>query len=179
MELETVIQLLDIPVKMGFGALIAGLSAAAFMRRSIHAQQSTQRNVRRMQILEEATSQVASLTHVFAKYSTLVMESIQHRDHWSMANRKELSAVNQAFLDECGKLADTEAKLLMIGEKALERCLRVYCSKMVAFRQQVYACRQDISPEQITALKAAIVQAREQFYDVMSNRYDRVFVSAA
>ena len=178
MDLDTLIQLTDTPLKMGLGALIAGLSAWLILRRSVQLQQNTQRDNRRLHILEEVSTQVGPVTHVFAKYSSLVVESIQFGERWPQVRRQELDEVNNELVTEFKKLAEAEAKLLMLGEKNLERSLRLYSAKIAIYRKQVYVGRQDITPEQITALKSAIIQVREQFYDMLSRKYDRILASA-
>jgi hypothetical protein len=66
----------------------------------------------------------------------------------------------------------------MLGEKNLERSLRLYGAKIAVFRKQVYVCRKDISNEQITSLKMSINQVREQFYDMLSRKYDKLLANA-
>jgi len=85
--------------------------------------------------------------------------------------------VNQELVDEFKKLADAESKLLMLGEKTMEKTLRLYAAKIALFRKQVYIGRQDISEQEIAELKATILTLREQFYDLLSRRYDRLLTA--
>lgn len=178
MDMTTLFNLIDTPLKIGLGALIAALSAWIILRRSIHLQHHNQRENRRLHILEEVSSQVGTVTHIFAKYSSLVVESIQFGERWPQARRLELESINNDLVNEFKKLAECEAKLLMLGEKNLERSLRIYGAKIAVYRKQVYVGRKDITPEQITALKSGIHQVREQFYDMLSRKYDRLLASA-
>jgi len=177
MDLATFLQLTDTPLKIGLGALIAALSAWFILRRSASSQQLTSRENRRIVILEEVSSQVGTVTHIFSKYSSLVVESIQMGDRWPAARREELDSVNNELVQEFKRLAGAESKLLMLGEKNLERSLRLYGAKIAVYRKQVYVCRKDITPEQITALKSQITQVRDQFYDMLSRKYDRLLAS--
>lgn len=178
MDMETFFQLTDTSLKIGFGALIAACSAWLIMRRSAHMQFNNQRENRRIQLLEEVSSQVGTVTHIFAKYSSLAVESIQFGDRWPTQRRQELDLVNAELVSEFKKLAEAEAKLLMLGEKNLERSLRLYGARIAVYRKQVYVGRTDITPEQITALKSSINQVREQFYDMLSRKYDRLLAAA-
>jgi hypothetical protein len=179
MDIETIIQLTDTPIKIATGALIAVVSAWIVQRRATQNNSQTSfRELRRLEILEDVSAQVGTVSHVFAKYSSLISESIQFSERWPQARRQELDAVNNELVDEFKKLAESEAKLLMLGEKGLERALRLYGAKIAIYRKQVYVGRQDITPEQITALKSAITQVREQFYDMLSRKYDRLLTSA-
>jgi len=177
MDIETLIQLGETSLKMGFGALIAVFSGWFMLRRSANLSSAPREN-RRLQILEEVSSQVGAVTHVFAKYSTLVVESIQLGDQWHINRKMELDAVNIELAAEFKKLADAEAKLLMIGEKNLERSLRMYAARVAQFRKNVYVGRTDLTNEQINALKQSIFQVREQFYDFLSRKYDRLLADA-
>lgn len=178
MNMETFLQLTDTSLKMGLGALIAAFCAWLMMRRSAHLQFNNQRENRRLEILEEVSSHVGVVTHIFAKYSSLVVESIQFGERWPALRRQELESVNAELVNEFKKLADAEAKLLMLGEKNLERSLRIYGARIAVYRKQVFVGRQDITPEQITALKSSVNQVREQFYDMLSRKYDRLLASA-
>jgi len=178
MDMETLFQLTDTSLKMGFGALIAAGCGWLIMRRNAQLQFDNQRDNRRLHILEEVSSQVGMVSHSFAKYSSLVVESIQFGDRWPAARRQELESVNAELVNEFRKLADAESRLLMLGEKHLERSLRLYGARIAVYRKQVYVGRTDITPEEITALKSAIHQVREQFYDMLSRKYDRLLANA-
>ena len=175
---QAFIQLTDTSLKIGLGALIAALVAWLILWRSSHLQNSSPRENRRLQILEEVSAQVGTVTHIFAKYSSLVLESIQFGDRWPTPRRQELETVNTELVNEFRKLADAEAKLLMLGEKNLERSLRLYGAKIAVYRKQVYVCRKDITLEQINTLKLGVTQVREQFYDMLSRKYDRLLSNA-
>lgn len=176
MDMETLLQLSETSLKMGFGALIAVFSGWLVLRRQ-HAQQLSPGN-RRLEILENVSANVGTVSHIFAKYSTLVLESIQFGEQWPVARKLELDVVNTELVTEFKKLAEAEAKLLMLGENNLERSLRLYGARIALFRKQVYVGRQDITQEQIAALKQSILQVREQFYDMLSRKYDRLLASA-
>lgn len=178
MDSQTFIQLTDTSIKIGLGAVIAALIAWLMLWRSSHVQPSLPRENRRLHILEEVSSQVGVVTHVFAKYSSLVVESIQFGERWPEARRQELNALNSELVSEFRKLAEAEAKLLMLGEKNLERSLRLYGAKIAVFRKQVYVGRRDITHEQIGSLKLGVTQVREQFYDMLSRKYDRLLANA-
>jgi hypothetical protein len=178
MDSQTFIQLTDTSLKIGLGALIAALVAWLVLWRTSQLQNNSPRENRRLQILEEVSGQVGTVTHIFAKYSTLVIESIQFGERWPAGRRLELDAVNTELVNEFRKLADAEAKLLMLGEKNLERALRLYGAKIAVFRKQVYACRKDITPDQINLLTQSVGQVREQFYDILSRKYDRLLANA-
>ncbi len=107
-------------VVLTFGCLWA---ARMWRDRSQADPHSAQR--RRLSLLEEISSDVGRVNHVFAKYSALVIESTRFGKRWPPARKQELERINAELVHEFSKLADSEAKLLMLGEKndGKKRCV--------------------------------------------------------
>ena len=164
--------LIDTSMKVALGAVIAAFTVWLAQQRRLQSPPS-QHN-RRLEILESVSSDVGNVNHIFAKYSSLVIESCRFGPRWPQARKSELQRINAELVEEFRKMANAEAKLLMLGEKALEKTLRLYGAKVAQFRKQVYVGRQDISEQEIVALKQEILQLREKFYDILSQKYDRL-----
>lgn len=175
METADIWSLIDTLLKVGLGALIAGLSLW-FGQKRLAFTGSAKPN-RRMEIFESVSGDVGNVNHIFAKYSSLVIESTRFGNRWPAARKEELEQVNNELVEEFRKMAGAEDKLLMIGEKALEKTLRLYGAKIAQFRKQVYVGRQDISEQEIVQLKQEIAQLREKFYDILSHKYDRLLAA--
>jgi hypothetical protein len=175
MDSNIVWQLIDTSIKVGIGGLIASMFAMMLFyrrqQRPINAEQ------RRLEILESISADVGNVSHIFAKYSALAVESIRFGQQWPVSRKEELDNVSRTLADEFSKLSDAESKLLMLGEKILEKNLRLYGSKIAHFRRQVYVGRTDISEEDILAMKRDINLLREQFYDFLSKKYDRLLTA--
>lgn len=133
--------------------------------------------LRKIHLLEEISRDVGQVNHSFAKYSALAIESTRFGKRWPSARQLELDKINNQLVNEFDKLAQTEAKLLMLGEKTMEKTLRLYASRIALFRKQVYVGRQDISEQEIADLKESILKLREHFYDILSRRYDKLMAS--
>ncbi|MFT7388912.1 MAG: hypothetical protein ACI8VC_002174 [Candidatus Endobugula sp.] len=175
MDTQVLWQLFDTSAKMGIGALVSVILMMLVMNRRQSSQKTHQHpDQRRLMILEGISTDVGNLSHVFAKYSALVIESVHHGSHWPEARKKELEVVNHELVREFKKLSDAESKLLMLGEKALEKTLRLYAAKIANFRRQVYVGRTDMKDETIIAMKKDINLLREQFYEFLSKKYDRL-----
>ncbi len=175
MDSTIIWQLLDTSIKVGVGALIASLFAIILMNK--RQPKPVKAEQRRLDILESISGDVGHVSHIFAKYSALVVESIRFGNRWPANRKEELDAVSQKLVDEFKKLSDAESKLLMLGEKTLEKNLRLYGSKVAHFRRQVYVGRTDISEDDILAMKRDINNLREQFYDFLSKKYDRLLTA--
>lgn len=168
--------MLDSAIKIAIGSSIT-LASVAFMRRQKMAQERQSPADRRLELYEQISASVGNVNHSFAKYSALVIESTRFGKNWPVARKTELEKINAELVTEFRHLADAEAKLLMLGEKTMEKTLRLYAAKIALFRKQVYVGRQDISNQEIAELKQSIMVLREKFYDLLSKRYDRLLTA--
>lgn len=176
MDTSIIWQLIDTSIKIGIGILIATMFAIVISHRR-QQQRPINAEKRQLEIFESISADVGNVSHVFAKYSALTVESIRFGQRWPISRKQELDAVSQMLADEFKKLSDAESKLLMLGEKTLEKNLRLYGSKIAHFRRQVYVGRADIKEEDIIAMKRDINLLREQFYDFLSKKYDRLLTT--
>ena len=172
MYTESVWPLIDTSLKIILGALIAGCCLwIAYKRNQLFPKPQVGR---RIQILEGISRDVGKINHLFSQYSSLVIESIRFGEQWPMVRREELIRVNHELVKEFKRMADAEAQLLMLGEKDLEKTLRLYGAKIAYFRKHVYVGRKDLPENEILRLKADILHLRSHFYDILSRKYDRL-----
>jgi hypothetical protein len=177
MSIADVWPYVDTVLKVGLGGAITLIALWLHQRRHQQLANGTSTAQRRLALLEEISTSVGTVNHSFARYSALVIESTRFGKTWPAARRMELEKVNAELVAEFRKLADAEAKLLMLGEKTMEKTLRLYGAKIALFRKQVYVGRQDITEQEIADLKTSILVLREKFYDLLSRRYDRLLVA--
>ncbi|UTF60901.1 energy transducer TonB [Gilvimarinus sp. DA14] len=174
METSLVYSFFDTALKVGLGAVVAVATQWWWSRRNQNPGPRSLREQKRLDVLEETSNFVGKVTHCFSKYASLATESVEFGERWPAERKMELAQVSEELVASFQKMADAEAKLLMLGEKNLERSLKIYAGQIVAFRRQVYAGRKDITSEQATALRQGVLQARESFYDMLSRKYDKV-----
>ncbi|MFL0798961.1 MAG: energy transducer TonB [Agarilytica sp.] len=170
--------ILDTLFKIAMGMMLT--MASLWLTKMWRDQQSPARarpEQKKIYLLEEISSEVGRVNHCFAKYSALVIESTRFGKRWPPARKHELDRINEQLVQDFEKLAAAEAKLLMLGEKTMEKTLRLYAAKIAFFRKQVYVGRQDISEQEIADIKATIMQLREQFYELLSRRYDKLLAA--
>ncbi len=179
MEIDNYLFYLDTSFKVLLGAGIALIClwlSGRFKDKGLITKLDPKRH--RLNLLEEISAKVGHVNHSFARYSSLVIESTRFGKRWPAERKQELDRVNMELVREFEKLSDAEAKLLMLGEKTMEKTLRLYAARIAVFRKQVYVGRQDISEQEIADLKTAIMQLREQFYEILSRRYDKLLAAA-
>lgn len=167
----------DTALKVGLGGTLTLVTLWFYHRKQSNGSNNITVVNRRLALLEEISAAVGNVNHCFARYSALVIESTRFGKNWPAARKLELEKVNAELVAEFRKLADAEAKLLMLGEKTMEKTLRLYGARIALFRKQVYVGRQDITEQEIADLKTSILALREQFYDLLSRRYDRLLVA--
>jgi hypothetical protein len=178
MEIDNFWVYLDTGLKVLFGAGIA--MACLWLARKGQSRTDNPKidsRKHRISLLEEISTKVGHVNHSFARYSSLVIESTRFGKRWPVERKQELDRVNMELVREFEKLSDAEAKLLLLGEKTMEKTLRLYAARIAVFRKQVYVGRQDISEQEIADLKSAIMQLREQFYEILSRRYDKLLAA--
>ncbi len=169
--------MLETSINIALGAIIAGVSTWVVMRQKDVYQDKLESGDRRVDMLEAISSDVGQVNHIFAKYSALVIESYRFGEQWPSGRREELSQVNAELVKEFKKLAEAETRLLMLGEKLMERSLRLYGARIAHFRKVVFVGRQDIKETEIVSLKQEVATQREKFYDILSKRYDRLLAA--
>jgi hypothetical protein len=169
--------ILDSILKIGLGALVATACFWLGKRWREKTPFDLSPKSKRIGLLEQISSDVGHVNHSFAKYSSLVIESTRFGKRWPPARKQELERVNSELVKEFERLSSAEARLLMLGEKNMEKTLRLYAARIALFRKQVYVGRQDISEQEIADLKISIMQLREQFYDILSRRYDKLLAA--
>lgn len=169
--------LLDTSLKILLGVGLAILCFWLSKQWRQHTESAGSPQKRKISLLEEISSDVGQVNHSFAKYSALVIESTRFGKRWPIERKVELDKINRELVQEFHRLSSSEAKLLMLGEKTMEKTLRLYGAKIALFRKQVYVGRQDISEQEIADLKTGIMQLREQFYEILSRRYDKLLVA--
>jgi len=178
MELDSYFVYLDTGLKVLLGAGIA-LFCLWLTRKSQNKPRENKIDPKnhRISLFEDISAKVGHVNHSFARYSSLVIESTRFGKRWPSERKQELDRVNMELVREFEKLSDAEAKLLMLGEKTMEKTLRLYAARIAVFRKQVYVGRQDISDQEIADLKSSIMQLREQFYEILSRRYDKLLAA--
>ena len=177
MTIDTLLSIADFGFKVALGAFGTLVFIWLRNKHTIRSQVKLTRGQKHIDLLEQISLEVGKVNHIFAKYSSLIIESTRFGKRWPASRKQELERVNSELVTEFERLADAEAKLLMLGEKTMEKTLRLYAARIALFRKQVYVGRQDISDQEIAKLKTSILELREQFYDILSRRYDRLIAA--
>lgn len=169
------LEMVDAGVKIAAGMVISGLFFLAYLRKhqSLDGVVDAQTQ-RRRELFEQVAANVGRVHYVYQKYLALATEFTRYGQHWPKSRRDELARVGDELAVVFHSLTEAESTLLLLGEKRLERSLRIYGAKIVNLRRQIYAEKQQLTGEEIHLLddvKKEIAQLKESFFDALSVRY--------
>lgn len=169
------LEMVDAGVKIATGMLLAGLIFLVYLRRhhTLDARAEAEIN-RRRELFEQVAGNVGRVHYVYQQYLALATEFTRYGQLWPQTRRNELARVGDELAEVFHALTEAESTLLLLGEKRLERSLRIYGAKIVNLRRQIYAEKQTLTGEEIHLLddvKKEIAQLKEGFFDALSTRY--------
>ncbi|MFC3852528.1 hypothetical protein ACFOSD_00470 [Salinispirillum marinum] len=176
MDLQTIYLLVG---TFGAGILTCGLIAliaVKLARRRESGPESGSVQTRRA-LLESVAQNVSEVHHVYQQFLAMALEFSRHGNSWPNQRKEELRRITDELVNAFRHLTEAEATLLLLGEKKLERALRIYGSKIVHLRRQIYADKATFSGEDIQGLdhlRKEIAELRETFYDALSQRFKTV-----
>lgn len=163
-------ELIETIAMLILGAVFGGLSVFFTVKEKLRTIQEHQ-SQRRTTLLEEVAEHLGKITHVYSKYASLINEIGPKADRMSHKQQKELEELSTELVSVFEQVSVAESKLLLLGEKRLQKALKLYTGKMAQFRKQFYPGRYQNS-EQTIAFKKELGTIRDQFYDTLSERYD-------
>jgi hypothetical protein len=168
-------EMMDAAVKIATGMLVSGLFFLWYLRRHQSLDGAASENLRRRrELFESVAANVGKVHYVYQQYLALATEFTRYGAHWPKSRRDELSRVGDELVEVFHALTEAESTLLLLGEKRLERSLRIYGAKIVNLRRQIYAEKQQLTGDEIHLIddvKKEISQLKESFFDALSVRY--------
>lgn len=169
------IEMIDTGVKVATGVLLSGLFFLWIVRhREMNGEKRRDAIEHRRVMLQDVADQVGRVHHVYQQYLAIAMEYVRSGQLWPESRRHELRKMTDELIAVFKELNSAEATLLLLGEKKLEKALRVYGSRIVGLRRILSAERHQFSGEELASLdelKKEIQSLRETFYDALSDRF--------
>ena len=169
------LEMIDTGVKIATGMLLSGLVFLWYLRRHQTLDTKATENLRRRrELYEQVAASVGRVHYTYQQYLSLATEFTRYGQLWPQVRRDELAKVGDELVEVFQDLTEAESTLLLLGEKRLERSLRIYGAKIVNLRRQIYAEKQSLTGEEIHLLddcKKEIAQLKEGFFDALSVRY--------
>lgn len=153
------------------GATLGGVAVFYLMKEQLKQLQQASTS-RRISLMEQVAQHAGKVSHVFSKYSSLVSEIGPRTERMSARQERELNELSTELVDVYEQAAIAEAKLLLLGEQRLEKALKLYTGKMAQYRRQIYPGRYQ-QVDQASKLRKEVAEMRDQFYNILSERYDQ------
>lgn len=168
MEYTTI---LNSAIMLLLGTTFGGIAVFITLRDKLK-QQRQALSSRRITLIEQVAQHVGKVSHVFGKYASLVSDIGPKAERMSPRQEQELNDLSNQLVEIYEEVSIAESKLLLLGEQRLEKALKLYTNKMAHFRKQIYPGRYS-SPEEAAKARKDVSQMKEQFYDILSERYDQ------
>ena len=153
------------------GAIFGALLTYYTMKDTLRSLQQAHTG-RRIAMLEQVAQHIGKVSHVFRKYSSLVTEIGPGLERMSAKQERELNELSGQLVEVYEQATIAESKLLLLGEQRLEKALKLYTGKMAQYRKQIYPGRYS-DADDANKLRAEVSDMREQFYIILSERYDQ------
>lgn len=169
------IEMIDTSVKVATGVLASGLFFLWYLRKngSMDPKERDEMETRR-QMLQQVAEQVGRVHLTYQQYLALVMEYSRMGSHWPENRRQELRKLTDELVLVFKELNTAQSTLLLLGEKKLEKALRVYGARIVAIRRLVTHEKNGFNGDDLVTLeenKREIQGLKEAFFDTLSNRF--------
>jgi len=161
----TWLEVVDSAVKIGLGALIAGLSAL-FLAKAQHRNSLDKvRSEREFQLLREVAEKVERFTHAALKYWALAADWHRAlRKDPEAAKSKALRAAQDELFERFNDVTAAEATLLLIGQEDAQAQLRTYGEYVVGYRKAVANISDPMSEETINDYRTYFLRARASLF---------------
>lgn len=161
---------IDLLITLLLGATTGGAAVFLLIRNKLKSADPA--GLRRVALLEQVAQHIGRVAYVFGKYTSLVSEIGPRTGRMSARQERELDDISNQLVAVYEEAAIAESKLLLLGEQRLEKALKLYTAKMAQFRKQVYPGRYH-NAEDAARLQREVVDMRDQFYNILSERYDQ------
>lgn len=169
------LDMIDAGIKVASGMLISGVLFLIYLQRyQILGKRSTDELSRRRGLLEQVAEQVGQVHYAYQQYLGLATEFTRYGQRWPQSRRDEFARAGEELANVFLNLTQAESTLLLLGEKRLEKSLRIYGAKIIHLRRLIHAEKRHWSGEETQSLetiKNEISLLKERFFDALSVRY--------
>lgn len=175
----TGLDVLDSAVKIGLGALIAGLSGL-HLSKAQHANSLQKARIEReFQLLKDVAEKVERFTTASLRYWALVADWHRKRARTPEAAKpQQLEEAGKGLFDIFSEVTSAEALLLLMGHEDAQIELRKYGDLVASFRRSTSVPEPLISQEQFEDFRLSFLRARSEFFNLLSKKYQMVSTPA-
>lgn len=168
----TALDIFDSAIKIGLGALIAGLSAY-FLAKAQHANSLQKDKVdREFELLKEVAEKVERFTTAALRFWSLAGDwrRIQQRTP-DTPLPKTLTEAQATLYANFNELTSAEALLLLLGHEDAQVALRKYGDLVVSFSKESSVVSPAMKQDQVNAYRGKFLDARQTFFGLLHAKY--------
>lgn len=171
----TWVEVVDSAVKIGLGALIAGVSAFLLARSQFGHELRKTKVSREFELLKDIAEKVERFTHSALKYWALSADWHRARRSHPEAKKSEtMLSTQKELFSQFNELTSAEAFLLLLGEKEAQQQLRAYGEHVMVYRRQASRSAEPLSDSEIDDYRKYILRSRESFFTRLNEIYGRL-----
>lgn len=170
------LEIIDSAVKIGLGAILAGLSGIAIARLNHDREAMKAREGRRRELLEKVAENVEIFSHAWLRHWALVIESVRFmtRGKEMPQDRREFGEQTRRDAFEAAKFLSTaEAHLLLLGEEKAQQLLREYGEEANEMFRKMAIGVTGVTEDGLLEYREKMLTDRQRFYNALSAAYSR------
>lgn len=170
----TWVEIADTAVKIGLGAIITGTSAYILARHSHLKSIEKEYLFKHREVMESVTLDIEEMTHVLLKYWSFILEWARNKDR-GIENSKDKSDQIKSLRSEVFSLfkglSSAEGRLLLLGCKEQQMCLREYGEKISEFYRYASRNNDEMDCSVLEEWRSKLLANRENLYSSLSKAY--------
>ncbi len=173
----TLLEVVDSAIKIGLGALIAGMSALLLSKSQHRRDLDRARIDREFEILKDVAEQTERFTQAALKHWALATDAHRlRRQGKPLSDRKlaNLADSGDTLFSIFHELTSSESKLLLLGKKDAQRALRTYGEMVTAFRRSAMSDATTMSDAEIDTWRENILKTRATLLDELHACYQQL-----
>lgn len=173
----TLLEVVDSAIKIGLGALIAGLSTLVLSKSQHRRDLERARVDREFEILKDVAEQTERFTQSALKYWALAADAHRFRRQGKPLSDKKasnLSSSGEIIFGIFHELTSSESKLLLLGKRDAQSALRTYGDMVIAFRRSAISDMETMSDTEIDTWREKILRARSSLLDELHTCYKQL-----
>ena len=170
----TWIEIADTAVKIGLGAIITGASAYILARHNHSKSIEKEYLIKHREVMESVTLDIEEMTHVLLKYWSFILDWARNRDKGITnieGKSDQIKSLRLEMFSLFKGLSSAEGRLLLLGCKDQQVCLREYGEKISEFYRYASRNNDEMDCVILEEWRVKLLENRENLYSSLSKAY--------
>ncbi len=166
--------ILDTTVKIGLGALISAVATYWVTKLNHRKAIEKDGSQRRRELIEDVAENIERLFALLFRFRAGLYDWISARDkdkNMSDERHEEILEIQREIPGAYKEITNSEAKLLLLGEKRAQDLLRKFGDDMTELRKKVRLGNKTLTAEEVRNFRSALLSHREDIFDELSKIY--------